>query len=118
MLFKKTVPDKSNVYMFGFFAIIVLSFNIFTIWKVVKSNLVRKWKWVIAIVFLNYPVLVYSITEGPFINWKNIQILCGVSYSLADIDEMRVSIGLPIGAIWVLYKLYSKKSNEVQVSDS
>jgi len=113
-----TVPEASNLNVFGFFAIIVLSFNLFTIWKVVKSNLVGKWKWIFAIVIFNYPTLVYSVIQGPFISWKNIQVLLGVSYSIADIDEMKVMIGLPIGAIWVLYKLYGKKSSELQVIDS
>jgi len=113
-----TVPEKSNLNVFGFFALIVLSFNLFTIWKVVKSNLVGKWKWIIAIVVLNYPTFIYSVTQGPFISWKNIQALFGVSYSIADFDEMKVMIGLPIGAIWVLYKLHGKNSSELQVSDS
>lgn len=116
-LFKKTVPDKFNFYFFVFLSFIVLSINVFAIWKVAKSNLIGKWKWILAILLLNFPALVYSISKGLFIGWKSI-LLCGVDYTVFDLDDLGVKIGLPIGAIWVFYKLYYKKSSYLQVSDS
>ena len=112
-LFKKPLPDKSNFYVFSTLALLVLAFNLFTIRKVVKSQLSGKWKWILAIIFLNYPALVFSVMKGPYISWTSFLTMFG-KITLTDIENMQIMMALPIGAILVLYKLELIKRKDVE----
>ena len=112
-----TVPQKANLYVFGFFSLVALSINVFAIWKVMKSSFKRKWLWIIGIMLLNYPALVFTITKGPMLSWNNVPFL-GLDFTYRDIDELGTVVGLPIGALLVFYKIYFKKTEVEQAIES
>jgi hypothetical protein len=112
-LFKKPIPDKSNFYVFSTLALLVFTFNLFTIRKVVKSQLSGKWKWILAIIFLNYPALVFSVMKGPYISWTSFITMFG-KITITDIENMQIMMALPIGAILVLYKLELIKRKDIE----
>jgi hypothetical protein len=103
LLFQKPMPDKSNFYLFSCFLLLVILFNIYTIRRVFKSNLYGKWKWVLLVVFLNYPALIFSVMRGPYISWTSFLSMFG-SMTLFDIENIKVMMALPLGAILVLIK--------------
>ena len=119
MIFKKEIPSKTFFNAFAFFALIVSMVNLFAIWKVIKSTLSGKWKWIVAIVFLNYPAYVYPFTKGAYLSWTSFPLVTNVGghyFFNTDIDETKIFISLPIGTIWVLYKLYCERNNQVHES--
>ena len=88
----------------------VVAFNIFTIVKVKKSKLDRKWLMYLLIILLNNPYI-YTSPERISTGLNIIHIL-GFGYAFAGPYSF-VKIGIPIGAFIAWYKMKKQKQKEV-----
>lgn len=115
LIFKKLMPDHTLFYLFVFFAVITFLVKIFAIWKVMKSELSKKWVLVIAILVLNFPAIIYTFKDGLYLD--TITFISSLPYNFwrnFDIDNRGIGVALPLGALLVLYKLYYKKDSDIQ----
>jgi predicted transcriptional regulator with HTH domain len=88
----------------------VLAFNIFTIVKVKKSNLDRKWLMYLLIILLNTPY----ISSSPEKISAGISIIHILGFGYAFMGKYSfVKIGIPIGAFIAWYKMKKQKQKEV-----
>ncbi len=110
---KQPIPDMTKFWLFGLFAIIVLALNIYTIIMVKRSNLKKKWLSYIAIILLNVPTIQYSAANGLFLKLLYFQFLLGVSFESGGYLSSTWAIGIPIGAIFILWKLRSPPEEEL-----
>jgi hypothetical protein len=111
-----SIPDKFNLYFFAVLGLLVLFLNLYIIKQVIKSELKGKWKWILIVIFLNYPALVYSLIKGPFISWSHFALL-GFDYTFRNIDESRAIMAFPIGALIVLWKLNIERNQRGVITD-
>jgi hypothetical protein len=109
---KQPIPDMSKFWMFGFIAIVVLGFNIYTIRLVKRSGLKRKWLNYIAIILLNVPTLQYKAVEGIFFKLLHFQFLLGVGFQKSGYFGSIWEVGIPVGAIFICWKLSRAPSEE------
>lgn len=88
----------------------VMAFNIFTIVKVKKSNLDRKWLMYLLIILLNTPY----ISSSPEKISAGISIIHILGFGYAFMGKYSfVKIGIPIGAFIAWYKMKKQKQKEV-----
>lgn len=88
----------------------VVAFNIFTIVKVKKSNLDRKWLMYLLIILLNTPY----ISSSPEKISAGISIIHILGFGFAFMGKYSfVKIGIPIGAFFAWYKMKKQKQKEV-----
>jgi hypothetical protein len=106
---KQPIPDMSKFWFFGFLAAIVLAVNIYTIVLVKRSDLKRKWLSYIAIILLNAPTIQYHAIDGLFFKLLQFQFLLGVSFQKTGYLDSAWAIGIPVGAIFILWKLNSPR---------
>jgi hypothetical protein len=104
---KQPIPNMTKFWLFGLFAIIVLAFNIYTIVMVKRSNLKKKWLSYLAIILLNVPTIQYQAVNGLFFKFLYFQFLLGVSFQNSGYLSSNWAIGIPLGAIFILWKLNS-----------
>lgn len=109
---KQPIPDMSKFWLFGFLAAIVIAANIYTIVLVKRSDLRRKWLSYIAIILLNVPTIEYHATDGIFFKLLHFQFLLGISFSKAGYLGSVWAVGIPVGAIFILWRL-SSRSREI-----
>lgn len=92
------------------FGIGVMAFNIFTIVKVKKSKLDRKWLMYLLIILLNTPY----ISSSPEKISAGISIIHILGFGYAFMGKYSfVKIGIPIGAFIAWYKMKKQKQKEV-----
>jgi predicted transcriptional regulator with HTH domain len=88
----------------------VMAFNIFTIVKVKKSKLDRKWLMYLLIILLNTPY----ISSSPEKISAGISIIHILGFGFAFAGQYSfVKIGIPIGAFIAWYKMKKQKQKEV-----
>lgn len=113
---KEKIPSMLPYWLFGIVAICIPAFNIYTIVKVKRSNMKRKWLKYIAIFLLNVPAITYGAIQGLTIKYLNFQILLGLSFNYSSYSDSYWTFGIPIGGLIVFLKLKSgmyKSSNAV-----
>jgi hypothetical protein len=106
---KQAIPDMTKFWLFGFLAAIVLATNIYTIVLVKRSHLKRKWLSYIGIILLNVPTIQYHAVDGLFFKLLNFQFLLGVSFQKSGYLGSVWEIGIPVGAIFICWKLSRPK---------
>ncbi len=106
----------SLFWIFGLLPLVVVGFNIYTIRRVVKSNVNRKWLKILGIIILNVPAFTYSVVNGFKIEFLSFQILLGMSFGMMGYINTFWTFGLPIGSLIAHYKI--KKSSKSTVNDN
>lgn len=103
-------PYSASLWIALILGLGVVAFNIFTIVKVKKSNLNRKWLMYLLIILLNTPYI-YTSPEKISTGLSIIHIL-GFGFAFAG-QYSFVKIGIPIGAFIAWYKMKKQKQKEV-----
>ncbi|MBC5864486.1 hypothetical protein [Flavobacterium turcicum] len=108
---KEPIPNMVVFWLFGFFPLLILLFNIYVIRKIKKSSLSKKWLKYLAIIFFNLPTIKYSAVEGLSYKILNFQFF-GLSFSFMGFLGSVWTFGIPIGGIYWLWKLKQHKIDE------
>ena len=106
---KEEIPNMFPFWLFGLLAICIPIFNIYVINQIRKSNLKRKWLKYLAVLFFNVPAITYSAVSGLGFKLLNFQILLGISFSYMGYLNSMWAFGIPLGGIYWLWKLKTKK---------
>lgn len=114
---KQPIPDMTKFWLFGIFAAIVLTFNIYTIVMVKRSGLKRKWLAYIGIILLNVPTIQYHAVDGLFFKPLYFQILLGVSFQTTGYFGSVWDVAIPLGAIIALWRI-SRLNKEADLYDA
>jgi hypothetical protein len=110
---KQAIPDLTLFWLFGLLALCVLTFNIFMIVQIKRSNLNKKWVKYLAIVFLNVPTIVYKAVGSTITLELSLQILLGMSFSKMGYMGTAVEIGIPLGGLYWLWRLKARKAQSI-----
>ncbi len=98
-------PNMKYFWAIGIvFLMIVLTINIYAAIRVYRSNVVKKYLKYITIVLFNIPVLGCNALTGPFFNLFSFQLF-GIGFGNSNYFETFWTIGFPLGALFVLWKL-------------
>jgi hypothetical protein len=108
------IPSLTLFLFLCIVPLIVLGFNIYTIRRVLKSSINKKWLRILMIVVLNVPAFTYSLLNGFSFELANIQILLGVSFGMIGYIDTCWTVGLPIGSLIVNYQI-TKNNVEVDL---
>lgn len=104
------LPYSASFWIALILGLGVVAFNIFTIVKVKKSNLDRKWLMYLLIILLNNPYIYTSPEE--ISTGLSIIHISGFGFAFAG-QYSFVKIGIPIGAFIAWYKMKKQKQKEV-----
>lgn len=107
----------TKFWLFGIFAAIVLTFNIYTIVMVKRSGLKRKWLAYIGIILLNVPTIQYQAIDGLFLKLLNFQILLGITFEKAGYLGSIWAVGVPLGAIIAQWRI-SRLNKQAELYDA
>lgn len=61
---RERIPDLISFYILSVLSLLIVIFNIYAIFIVKKSILIRKWTKYIAIILLNFPSVIYNPVMG------------------------------------------------------
>lgn len=101
---KRPIPSMLYFWLFGLVTLGVLGFNIYVIRLIKKSDLKRKWLKYLAVVMLNFPAITYTAMDGVAFSYS-IQLLFGVSCSFMGYLNSSWTVGLPVGAFFMFWKI-------------
>lgn len=113
---KNEIPSMTFFWLFGLIPILIVGFNIYTIRRVAKSNVNRKWLKIIGIVILNVPAITYSVVNGFKFELLSFQIFLGMSLGLMGYIGTFWTFGIPIGSLIANFKI-NKLKNSVNSED-
>ncbi len=114
---KRPIPAMLYFWLFGLVALSVIGFNIYVIRLIKKSTLKRKWLKYLAVVVLNFPAISYAVIDGLSYSFS-LQMLFGVSFSIMGYLNSSWTVGLPIGAFYMFWKVKDdSKTDHNSVSD-
>ena len=99
---RERIPDLISFYILSVLSLLIVIFNIYAIFIVKKSILIRKWTKYIAIILLNFPSVIYNPVMGFDVMLLSFQWLW-VSMRFGWYFDTVLSVGLPIGAIYSLW---------------
>lgn len=111
---KDEIPSMFIFWLFGVLPISVVGFNIYTIRKLSKTKLKRKWLKIVGIIFLNVPALTYSVVNGFLFELMHFQIFLGMSFSALGYANTYWTFGIPLGSFIVHYKM---KTQQVETEE-
>ncbi len=84
--------------------VFTLGLNIYTLYRIYKSNIYKKWFRMLWPIFLNFPTI-WFIENGNF-TWKFLHfILMGFGSGFTKESISFYQITIPWGAFWVLYNI-------------
>ena len=110
---KEPIPGMIVFWVFGFFCLCILIFNIYVVFQVKKSGLKKKWLKYIAIILLNVPTIGYNVIDGFFIQPLSFQFLFGFTFSFMGYLGTAVGFGVPLGGLYCLWKVKTNKKHPV-----
>lgn len=102
------IPSLWGIIALGILGICVVALNIYTIVKIKRSTLSRKWLKYIAVIFLNFPCIFYSLSTGFSFKWIHLQLM-GFGFSINGYAYTAFAAALPIGGIYWLWRLNKRK---------
>ncbi|MDE5419570.1 hypothetical protein L3049_16370 [Labilibaculum sp. DW002] len=102
------IPSLWKFWLLGLFPLLVVAFNVFVIYKIIKSDFRKKWLKILAVIILNFPTI-KIMSEGIFKLEYSLQYLFGASFSWWGYDYSYWEIGIPLGGIVMLIKLRRDK---------
>ena len=114
---KEKIPNMLPFWLFGILAICIPVFNIYVIRQIIKSNLKRKWLKYLAVLIFNVPAITYSAISGIGIKLLNFQIMLGISFSYMGYMNSMWTFGIPLGALYWLWKLKNINDTNPQQSE-
>ena len=100
----RTIPNMIPFWTIALFALIIPAFNIYMIVRIKRSTRSRKWLKYIAVLFLNVPTLTYSAMGSLSLAVK-FELLFGISLSAMGYSGSVVSVGIPLGGLYWLWRL-------------
>lgn len=106
---KYEIPSMTLFWFYGLLPLLVVGFNIYTIRRVSKSRVKRKWLKIVGIVLLNVPAFTYSVVNGFNIEPLSFQILLGMSFGMMGYANTFWTFGFPIGSLIANYKINQSK---------
>lgn len=109
---KAPIPSFFKFWLFGLLAICVPIFNIYIIREIKKSGLKNKWWKYLTVTFLNIPSVTYHAVNGLSISYLSLQFLFGIGFAYAGYLSSAITVGLPLGGIYWLWKLKSTNQSE------
>lgn len=113
---KWPIPDLTMFWLFGILPLMVLLFNIFSIRKVIKSQITPKWIFVLLCMLLNIPSLKCFI-DYPQLRVTadlSFQMLLGISFNFMGYNNYAMGFGLPLGSLITQFALYRKNPKRVK----
>lgn len=114
--FKAPVPHAGKQYLFYLLSFGVVCFNVYALNRVYRSEIQRKWLRTITILFLNFPTLSYTTSSGLSFQLFHFLILGG-GFQYGGYNAASASVGLPIGACIVLWKLKNELYPLIEKTD-
>jgi len=111
---KENIPNMLPFWLFGILVICIPIFNIYVIRQIKKSKLQRKWLKYLAVLFFNVPAITYSAISGIGLKLLNFQIMLGISFSYMGYINSMWTFGIPLGAIYWLWKLKNFNEKDLQ----
>ncbi|MFK5981987.1 MAG: hypothetical protein QM499_03650 [Flavobacteriaceae bacterium] len=112
---KENIPNMLFFWLFGVLPILVLSFNIYVIRLIKKSDLKKKWLKYLGVLFFNVPTFSYGAFSGLSFSLLNFQFMLGISFNYMGYLSSVWAFGIPLGGIYWLWKLNKKKNAEIEV---
>jgi len=106
----KDIPDMVPFWTIALLALIIPAFNIYIIVQIKRSALNRKWLKYLAVLLLNVPTLTYSAMGIFSFSLLKFQFLFGISLSAMGYQGSIVSVGIPLGGLYWLWKLKNQGS--------
>ncbi len=106
------IPNMIYFWLFGLITIWIPIFNIYVINQIRKSNLKRKWLKYIGVLFFNLPTISYSAMSGLSFKLLNFQFMLGFSFGYMGYLSAIWAFGIPLGGMYWLWKIKTKKENE------
>jgi hypothetical protein len=114
---KNVIPDTTWFWLFGIFPLGVLLFNIYTVWRISKSDFPYKWILILMCIGLNIPSMNCYI-DYPQLKFQadlSLQMMLGVSFNLTGYDNYLLEFGFPLGSIITQSLLFwDKRKKESQ----
>jgi len=110
---KREIPSLTQFWLFGIICLLVLTFNIYVIYKIVKSDLSKKWFKVLSVVFLNFPAI-YFYQVGGLVLKFNLQMMFGIGFMNMGYLNSYLAAGIPLGGIYWFYKLVINKPSKLE----
>lgn len=110
--FKDEIPNTTVFWLLGIFPITVLSLNIYTIRRILKSTFSRKWILIIICIILNFPTINLYL-ERQSVEFA-FQVLFGIGFNLMGYDNYVWSFGIPFGALIALYAIRPMKTTIIK----
>lgn len=111
--FLKDIPNMLPVWSFAFLTACALLFNIYVIYKIKKSKMKRKWLKYILIFSFNFPAIFYHSIDGLYINLLGNIFLFGVNFKYFGYEGTYFGFGIPLFALFWLYKIYKLEEEEI-----
>jgi hypothetical protein len=84
--------------------VVVLAFNIYALVLVKRSQVIKKWQKYLLILLANAPTLSYNVLYGFSVKILSLQLL-GLAFGAMGYAGTYISICLPLGSMYVLWKL-------------
>jgi hypothetical protein len=104
---RQPIPNMTKFWLFGLAALVVLAFNIYALVLVWRSTLNIQFKllYSVAIIVVNVPSILYNAAAGLSFKLLHVQYLMGVNFQKIGYLGAVWDIGIPLAAIFVVYKL-------------
>jgi hypothetical protein len=99
------VPNMLYFWLFSALLLLVFAFNVYVIIQIKRSTVIKKWKKYLPVILFNVPTLGYNAMGGFFFKLIYFQLMLGISFAHMGYSGSSASFGIPIGAIYVLWKL-------------
>ena len=115
---KREIPNMTYFGLFGLLPIVVLSFNVFMLIKVTRSEVKGKWIKCLIILLLNIPTIGYKASGGLFFKLLSVHSLFGMGFHYGGYSSSSWSLGFPIGSLIVLWILSKMQRQITKVSAS
>ncbi|SHG63789.1 hypothetical protein SAMN04488109_1183 [Chryseolinea serpens] len=99
------IPNMIPFWAIVLLALTIPAFNIYMIVQIKRSTLNRKWLKYLAVIFLNAPTITYSAVSIVSFKLLYFQFLLGISLYTMGYSGSIVSVGIPLGGLYWLWKL-------------
>jgi len=114
----RPVPNLLVLWIVGALFLSIPALNLWAMVRI-RSNVAkgRIWRYVTVLVF-NLPSITYFATGGIHVDpWTN-QMMLGFSFNLSGLSQASASIGLPLGALFWVFKMRRSSLRETRDATS
>ena len=107
----KDIPSMIPFWAIVLLALTIPAFNIYMIVQIKRSTWNRKWLKYLAVALLNAPTITYSAMSVVSFKLLFFQFLLGISVSTMGYQGSVVSVGIPLGGLYWLWKLKKQEQD-------